>query len=91
MKPPEKRTATDWKKAMLTEKARQCLSGMGFDAEHTQRVTALLEENRRDEARQKLRQLRCGLMDELHSCQRKVNQLDWLIRETEKDPTADRR
>ena len=74
---------------MLTEKARQCLNGMGFDAEHTQRVTALLEENRKDEARRKLRQFRCELMDELHCCQRKVDQLDWLIRETEKNPTTD--
>ena len=45
----------------------------------------LLEENRKREARQKLRCLRCELMDELHDCQKRVDQLDWLIRETEKE------
>ncbi len=37
------------------------------------------------EALQALKVMRCGLMEELHSCQRKVDCLDYLIRKTEKE------
>ena len=69
---------------MQLEIARQCMGDIGISAENTEYVTALLENNRKDEAKQRLRRIRCELMDELHACQRKVDQLDWLIRETEK-------
>ena len=71
-------------KAMQAETAQQCMADIGLSRENADFVAALLEANRRDEARKKLRLLRCELMDELHSCQRKIDQLDWLIRETEK-------
>ncbi len=69
---------------MQTETARQCMTGIGLSRERADYVTALLEADRRDEAKKKLRVFRCELMDELHRCQRKVDQLDWLIRETDK-------
>jgi len=69
---------------MQPEEARQCMSDLGLNRESMECVLALLEENRMVEAKQRLRILRCGLMDELHACQRRVDQLDWLIRETEK-------
>ena len=69
---------------MQAETARQCMTDIGLSRENTDYVTALLDAGRRDEALKKLRVLRCEMMDELHSCQRKVDQLDWLIRETEK-------
>ena len=65
---------------MQAETAKQCMADIGLSRENADFVEA----NRRDEARKKLRVLRCELMDELHSCQRKIDQLDWLIRETEK-------
>ncbi len=69
---------------MLTETARQCLHDLGLSEERREQVASLLEENRNAEARLQLRKLRCDLMDDMHRCQRRVDQLDWLIRETEK-------
>ena len=69
---------------MQAETARQCMNDIGVSRENAEVVASLLASNRQDEAKQRLRILRCELMDELHACQRKVDQLDWLIRETEK-------
>ncbi len=69
---------------MQAETAKQCMADIGLSRENADFVTALLKADRRDEAKKKLRVFRCELMDELHSCQRKIDQLDWLIRETEK-------
>ena len=69
---------------MQAETARQCMTDIGLSRENADYVTALLNAGRRDEAWKKLRVIRCEMMDELHNCQRKVDQLDWLIRETEK-------
>ena len=60
------------------------MTDIGLIREHADYVTALLEMNRVEDAKKKLRVLRCELIDELHACQRKVDQLDWLIREIEK-------
>ena len=69
---------------MQPETARQCMNDIGVSRENAEVVASLLASNRQDEAKQRLRILRCELMDELHACQRKVDRLDWLIRETEK-------
>ena len=69
---------------MNTETARQCLTDLGCSPEKAARLAELVEANRLAEAKQQLRCLRCDLMEELHACQRRVDQLDWLIRETEK-------
>ena len=69
---------------MQPETAEQCMNDIGISQENVEYVASLLANNRKDEAKQRLRILRCELMDELHACQRRVDQLDWLIRETEK-------
>ena len=69
---------------MQPETARQCMNDIGLNQENTEYVASLLAGNRQEEARQRLKVLRCELMDELHACQKRVDQLDWLIRETEK-------
>ena len=69
---------------MQPETAKQCMNDIGVSRENAEYVASLLAYNRKDEAKQRLRILRCELMDELHACQRRVDQLDWLIRETEK-------
>jgi len=69
---------------MQPETAKQCMNDIGVSRENAEVVASLLASNRRDEAKQRLRILRCELMDELHACQKRVDQLDWLIRETEK-------
>ena len=69
---------------MDAERARQCLTELGCSPTKAGQVAELVETDRLTEARQQLRCLRCGLMEELHACQRRVDQLDWLIRETER-------
>ena len=69
---------------MQPETAKQCMNDIGISQENAEYVASLLAYNRKDQAKQRLRILRCELLDELHNCQRKVDQLDWLIRETEK-------
>ncbi len=65
---------------MRPETAKQCMNDIGVSRENAEYVASLLANNRKDEAKQRLRILRCELMDELHACQRRVDQLDWLIR-----------
>ena len=69
---------------MQPETARQCMNDIGVSEENADYVASLLANNRKREAKQRLRILRCELMDELHAGKRKVDRLDWLIRETEK-------
>ena len=78
------RDRTEAEETMQAETARQCMTDIGLSRENADYVTALLNAGRRDEAWKKLRVIRCEMMDELHNYQRKVDQLDWLIRETEK-------
>ena len=75
---------------MNAERARQCLTELGYSADKAGQVAELMEADRLAEARRQLRCLRCGLMEELHACQRRVDQLDWLIRETERSAEAKR-
>ena len=65
---------------MNAESARQCLSDIGCSPDRISLVAA----GRLSEAKQRLRGLRCDLMEELHVCQRRVDRRDWLIRETER-------
>ncbi len=74
---------------MNAESARQCLTDIGCSPERIGHLAELLEAGRLAEAKQRLCCLRCDLMEELHVCQRRVDQLDWLIRETEKAGAAE--
>lgn len=48
------------------------------------------EDNRIQDALQKMKKDRCRRMDERHESGRKVDHLDFLIRQTEKELQADR-
>ena len=48
-------------------------------------VDQLIQTGRIPEALHELRVIRCDLMDELHQSQRRVDCLDYLIRQTEKE------
>ncbi len=52
---------------MLSETAMQCMRDIGLDGEKAEGVAALLSEGRREDARHKLRYLRCELMEQLHA------------------------
>ena len=73
---------------MNAENARQCLTEIGCSPDRISPLAELVEAGRLKEAKQRLRCLRCDLMEELHACQRRVDQLDWLIRETERGNTV---
>jgi len=45
----------------------------------------LLEEDRKEELLHLLRKHRCGLVDDMHETQRRVDRIDSLIRRTEKE------
>ena len=73
---------------MNAESARQCLTDIGCRSDQINPLAELVEAGRLTEAKQRLRCLRCELMEELHVCQRRVDQLDWLILETERANTV---
>ena len=72
---------------MNAESARQCLAEIGCHPDRISQLAELVEAGKLTEAKQRLRCLRCDLMEELHACQRRVDRLDWLIRETERANT----
>lgn len=69
---------------MDAESVKQCLGDVGCCPDKTDRILRFLETDQLQEARQALKCLRCDLMEELHRYQRKVDQIDWLIRETDR-------
>lgn len=48
-------------------------------------VERLVENGRIRDALHEMRAIRCGLMEELHQSQRRIDCLDYLIRKTEKE------
>ena len=69
---------------METESVKQFLADAGCCPDKAERVLRFLETDQLQEARQALKCLRCDLVEELHRSQRRVDQIDWLIRETER-------
>ena len=63
---------------------RACLMELGLSAAQADRATAFCREGNFREAVLTLRSARGDLMEELHGCQRRLDALDLLIRETEK-------
>ena len=65
----------------------------GCSEESTVMVERLCSEGRLDDALHQMKVIRCDLMEELHQSQRKVDCLDHLIRQTEKEikSTTERR
>ncbi len=64
---------------MRAETAGECLRDIGL-GENAERIAALLRADRIPEARRALRGLRCGLLEEMHASQRRVDRMDWLLR-----------
>ena len=63
---------------------RARLMELGLSAAQAERAEAFCREGNFREALLALRNARGDLMEELHSCQRRLDALDLLIRETEK-------
>ena len=71
-----------------TGNAKQCLADVGCSPSKAERIITFLEADQLPEVRQALKCLRCDLMEELHRAPRRVDRIDWLIRETEKPQAA---
>lgn len=61
------------------------LTDIGCEDEQKLKANALYESGRIEELIRYLKKCRCGLMDEMHESQRKVDRMDYLIRRTEKE------
>lgn len=72
------------------ERMKQNLSDAGCSETVIREIMALSKNGRIPEALQEMKRDRCRLMDELHESGRKVDCLDYLIRQTEKELQTNR-
>ena len=71
---------------MGNEKTVSCnLLDAGCNDESAAFVNQLVQAGRLSDALHEMKVIRCDLMDELHQSQRRVDCLDYLIRQTEKE------
>ena len=63
----------------------QALSDAGCSGDAVQCAARLLEAGRTDELVKYLRRCRCALVDAMHESQRRVDRMDRLIRQAEKE------
>ena len=71
---------------MGNEKTVRCnLLDAGCNDESAAFVNQLVQAGRLSDALHEMKVIRCDLMDELHQSQRRVDCLDYLIRQTEKE------
>ena len=61
-----------------------CLSGIGLTDEQKRTARKLYNMGQNAELIRFLKKCRCGLIDEMHESQRKVDRMDYLIRKAEK-------
>lgn len=70
---------------MDTVKILENLSDMGCDDKQVYFMKKMYEEGDTDTLLRDLRKCRCHLMDELHESQGKVDNMDFLIRQIQKE------
>ena len=71
---------------MGNDKTVRCnLLDAGCNDESAAFVNQLVQAGRLSDALHEMKVIRCDLMDELHQSQRRVDCLDYLIRQTEKE------
>ena len=66
------------------EKIRQNMIDAGCGDSYIADISRLIEAGQNDEAIRKLRLCRCGMIEEMHEKQRKLDRLDHLIRMQER-------
>ena len=70
---------------MDVEKLKSGLADAGCASDETDDIAEMCMSGNMKDALHKMRKNRCRLMDELHESGRKVDLLDFLIRQTEKE------
>ena len=76
---------------METKKILESLTDMGCDDKQICFMKKMYEEGDTDTLLRDLRKCRCHLMDELHDSQKKVDNMDFLIRQIQKEKQLKRR
>ena len=66
------------------ENLTRALSDAGCERTAIEKAARLLQNEQTDALIRHLRLCRCELMEQLHTCQKLVDRLDWLIREIER-------
>ena len=61
-----------------------CLSDAGFTDDAVSEAVRLSEAGQKEDLIRYLRIKRCGLIEELHESQKKIDRIDYMIRHTEK-------
>lgn len=69
----------------MTQAVKKNLLDAGCPEDSAQAVERLYNAGQLNDALRQMRVIRCDLMDELHQSQKKVDCLDYLIRQTEKE------
>ena len=75
------------KDEVMSEQTESLLTGMadaGCTREEIKRAGCFLEAGSFKELTKFLRQCRCALMEQMHESQKRVDRMDYLIRQTEK-------
>ena len=77
----------------MEQAVKENLMNAGCPEESARRVEHLVVTGQLGDALRQMKVIRCDLMDELHQSQRKVDCLDYLIRQTEREikSTTERR
>jgi len=70
---------------MDTKRILESLTDMGCDEKEISFMKKMYEEGDTDTLLRDLRKCRCHLMDELHDSQKKVDNMDFLIRQIQKE------
>ena len=68
----------------MEQVVKEHLLNLGCPEDSAQAVECLVNTGQLGDALHQMRRIRCNLMEELHQSQRRVDCLDYLIRQTEK-------
>ena len=72
-------------KRWIQKKILESLTDMGCDEKEISFMKKMYEEGDTDTLLRDLRKCRCHLMDDLHDSQKKVDNMDFLIRQIQKE------
>lgn len=61
-----------------------CLVDAGFDGDTVSEAVRLYKTGSKDDLKQYLRSKRCDLIEQMHESQKRIDRVDYVIRQTEK-------
>lgn len=61
-----------------------CLADAGFDGDTVGEAVRLYKTGSKDDLKQYLRSKRCDLIEQMHESQKRIDRVDYVIRQTDK-------